>query len=553
MRLRAAVFDFGETLLSEERAWGVWADWIGVTRQELFAALGATVEGRHPHRHALELCRPGFDLARAFAEREAAGVPRHEELYDVYRTPPARWRGCARRACGSGSPATSPPARRPRSPSLSPTATSSRRPPTGASRSPTRPSSPHRRRARAHGGRDRLHRRPRRQRHPPRRRGRPVHRPPPPRPLGNHPGRLAGGETGGTSPRPNLDEAAAAILGRDARWPLPPPTRRERPSRGACAAGAGRGRGAGGGGVSRGGCLGGRAPGRSRREPRRRVPPWPERASGGGRLGGRSGLCRCRGRGGCRRPGRAPERSRWVPGRGGCPAAGAGAGAVSAGAGAGAGASAAGAGAGAVSAGAGAGAGARRPEWGPGVGGGGPRWRARVPRRPEPGRRLGGRSGVGSRRAPRRPEPSRRAPPRLGPGRRRRRGGLGRRRGGRVRPEPRQRPSARRPAGRRARGRRRRGRPGRSSSGRGRGRARGGRGREGGVAFGVDVDALTLVVVAVWWSCPRSAWSLRGTGPGWWPCRSRGPRSGGAGRCRSRCSRPCRSRRRRGRRSPWWC
>ena len=84
MKLRAAVFDFGETLLSEERAWGVWADWIGVTRQELFAALGATVEGRYPHRHALELCRPGFDLSRAFAERAAAGIPRHEALYDVY-------------------------------------------------------------------------------------------------------------------------------------------------------------------------------------------------------------------------------------------------------------------------------------------------------------------------------------------------------------------------------------------------------------------------------------------------------------------------------------
>jgi FMN phosphatase YigB (HAD superfamily) len=84
VRLRAAVFDFGETLLSEERAWGVWADWLGVTRQELFAAIGATVEGRFPHRHALELCRPGFDLPRAFAEREAAGIPRHEELYDLY-------------------------------------------------------------------------------------------------------------------------------------------------------------------------------------------------------------------------------------------------------------------------------------------------------------------------------------------------------------------------------------------------------------------------------------------------------------------------------------
>jgi FMN phosphatase YigB (HAD superfamily) len=82
--VKAAVFDFGETVLSEERAWGVWADWIGATRQELFAAIGATVEGRHPHRHALELCKPGFDLRRAFAERAAAGIPRHEELYDVY-------------------------------------------------------------------------------------------------------------------------------------------------------------------------------------------------------------------------------------------------------------------------------------------------------------------------------------------------------------------------------------------------------------------------------------------------------------------------------------
>ena len=84
MKLRAAVFDFGETLLSEERAWGVWADWIGVTRQELFGAIGATIALRRPHRYALELCRPGFDLRAAFAAREAAGIPRHDELYDVY-------------------------------------------------------------------------------------------------------------------------------------------------------------------------------------------------------------------------------------------------------------------------------------------------------------------------------------------------------------------------------------------------------------------------------------------------------------------------------------
>jgi HAD superfamily hydrolase (TIGR01549 family) len=82
--IRAAVFDFGETLLSEERAWGVWADWLGVARQELFAALGWTIAERRRHVEALQLLRPGFELSSALAEREAAGIARHEELYDVY-------------------------------------------------------------------------------------------------------------------------------------------------------------------------------------------------------------------------------------------------------------------------------------------------------------------------------------------------------------------------------------------------------------------------------------------------------------------------------------
>ena len=63
-RLRAAVFDFGETLLSEERAWGVWADWIGATRQELFAAIGrATSRGPPPPTGMRSSSvRRGFDL-----------------------------------------------------------------------------------------------------------------------------------------------------------------------------------------------------------------------------------------------------------------------------------------------------------------------------------------------------------------------------------------------------------------------------------------------------------------------------------------------------------
>jgi FMN phosphatase YigB (HAD superfamily) len=84
VKLRAAVFDFGETLLSEERAWGVWADWLGASHQELFAALGATIEARAPHVHALEILSPGFDLRTALAARGEAGIPPHEALYDLY-------------------------------------------------------------------------------------------------------------------------------------------------------------------------------------------------------------------------------------------------------------------------------------------------------------------------------------------------------------------------------------------------------------------------------------------------------------------------------------
>src|SRR3954452_3107143 len=80
--IRAAVFDFGETLLSEERAWGVWADFLGVPRQELFAVLGATIQARDPHLRVLDMVKPGTRFEEAMKARDAAGVPRHEQLYD---------------------------------------------------------------------------------------------------------------------------------------------------------------------------------------------------------------------------------------------------------------------------------------------------------------------------------------------------------------------------------------------------------------------------------------------------------------------------------------
>jgi FMN phosphatase YigB (HAD superfamily) len=83
-RLRAVVFDVGETLYSEERSWAEWADWLGVSPRTLGAALGAVLAGRAHHRTAFELVRPGFDLAAEQAARTAAGCPDDpSRLYDL--------------------------------------------------------------------------------------------------------------------------------------------------------------------------------------------------------------------------------------------------------------------------------------------------------------------------------------------------------------------------------------------------------------------------------------------------------------------------------------
>lgn len=77
MPIRAVFFDVGETLVDETRAWGSWADWLGVPRFTFFATLGGLVErGEEPAR-VLPLFRPGFDLARERAARAAAGALEH--------------------------------------------------------------------------------------------------------------------------------------------------------------------------------------------------------------------------------------------------------------------------------------------------------------------------------------------------------------------------------------------------------------------------------------------------------------------------------------------
>jgi FMN phosphatase YigB (HAD superfamily) len=82
--LRAVFFDLGETLVSEARTWDAWADWLAVPRDELLAVMRAVIERGEHHRRIFEILRPGVDAAAQEANRAAAGVPAHEELYDFY-------------------------------------------------------------------------------------------------------------------------------------------------------------------------------------------------------------------------------------------------------------------------------------------------------------------------------------------------------------------------------------------------------------------------------------------------------------------------------------
>jgi HAD superfamily hydrolase (TIGR01509 family) len=83
--IHAVVFDVGETLVDETRAWGEWADWLGVSRLTFFAALGSVVERGLHHRLVFQELRPGIDLDRERANRLRAGAPPdrigHADLY----------------------------------------------------------------------------------------------------------------------------------------------------------------------------------------------------------------------------------------------------------------------------------------------------------------------------------------------------------------------------------------------------------------------------------------------------------------------------------------
>ncbi len=78
------VFDVGETLASEERWLGSWADWLGVPRSTFFAALGAIIEARRPYDDVFRLFKPDLDRNRERDARRAAGISDAFVMMDLY-------------------------------------------------------------------------------------------------------------------------------------------------------------------------------------------------------------------------------------------------------------------------------------------------------------------------------------------------------------------------------------------------------------------------------------------------------------------------------------
>jgi len=78
------VFDVGETLVNEDRAWATWASWLGVLPSVLFACLGATIARREDHRQAFEMLDSGFDFEGQRQAKELAGYGWDLDSTDLY-------------------------------------------------------------------------------------------------------------------------------------------------------------------------------------------------------------------------------------------------------------------------------------------------------------------------------------------------------------------------------------------------------------------------------------------------------------------------------------
>ncbi|MET9086183.1 HAD family hydrolase [Streptomyces sp. NPDC004237] len=82
--LETIVFDVGETITRDDRYWESWATWLDVPRHTVSALVGAVVAQGLDNSRALELIRPGFDVAAEYAARDAAGLGEDLDESDLY-------------------------------------------------------------------------------------------------------------------------------------------------------------------------------------------------------------------------------------------------------------------------------------------------------------------------------------------------------------------------------------------------------------------------------------------------------------------------------------
>jgi HAD superfamily hydrolase (TIGR01549 family) len=80
----AVVFDVGETLIDETRAWEAWADHLGIPRLTFMAVLGAFIARGGDHREPFELLRPGLDLGKEIEQLKAKGWQQPFTAADLY-------------------------------------------------------------------------------------------------------------------------------------------------------------------------------------------------------------------------------------------------------------------------------------------------------------------------------------------------------------------------------------------------------------------------------------------------------------------------------------
>jgi FMN phosphatase YigB (HAD superfamily) len=82
--VRAVVFDVGETLIDETRAWSAWADALGVPRLTLFGVLGGVIARGGSHREPFELLRPDVDIRALLRDPATAYLGDFVQVGDLY-------------------------------------------------------------------------------------------------------------------------------------------------------------------------------------------------------------------------------------------------------------------------------------------------------------------------------------------------------------------------------------------------------------------------------------------------------------------------------------